>query len=237
MNYDSLEYERQIKEIQKKNEKTGKYTDSGEKLCRFTRNDKLAPVYTVCLYHGTEHWDGPRKLKDMMTFGSDEEQTLWENYFSDYHTNLVCVNELKDFSTFSTGLRELFSLMPHRKDKQGMEQFLENHEEYKHLDEETARVIGGMIGVDTFMDDKKRYEEGGKYNMCQAIREMMMDSWNEGNLQGIEQGIEQGVERGVSLSASIFRAIRSGISDNQAIADSCSCTVSEVENIRKAFDI
>ena len=153
------------------------------------------------------------------------------------HTNLVCVNELKDFSTFSTGLRELFSLMPHRKDKQGMEQFLENHEEYKHLDEETARVIGGMIGVDTFMDDKKRYEEGGKYNMCQAIREMMMDSWNEGNLQGIEQGIEQGVERGVSLSASIFRAIRSGISDNQAIADSCSCTVSEVENIRKAFDI
>ena len=149
------------------------------------------------------------------------------------HTNLVCVNELKDFSTFSTGLRELFSLMPYRKDKQAMEQFLENHEEYKHLDEETARVIGGMIGVDTFMDDKKRYEEGGKYNMCQAIREMMMDSWNEGN----EQGIEQGVERGVSLSASIFRAIRSGISDNQAIADSCSCTVSEVENIRKAFDI
>lgn len=245
LNYDSLEYGRQVKEIQKKNESEQKYADSSEKLCRFTREDKLMPVYTLCLYHGTEHWDGPKSLRDMIALDCNKESPLWEKYFSDYQMNLICVNELKNFSEFSTGLRELFRLMTYRKDKQGMRDFLANHEEYQHLDEETARVISGMMGVETFMDDKERYEKGGQYNMCQAIREMWEDGWNDGLSQGIsqginqgiEQGIAQGVERGVSLSASIFRAIRSGISANQEIAERCGCTEEEVENIRKAFDI
>ena len=225
MNYDSLEYGRQVKNIQKQNQKIGEYTNDGERLCRFTRKDRLAPVYTVCLYHGTEQWDGPRNLKDMMEFGSDEERAVWEHCFSDYHMNLVCVNELKNFTKFNTGLRELFWLMTYRKDKQGMKRFLEQHEEYQHLDEETARVISGVIGVETFMGDSERYKEGKEYNMCQAIREMWNDGWNDG------------LSAGVSLSAKVFSAVRSGLSDNQEIADLCNCTVNEVENIRKVFDI
>ena len=78
-----------------------------------------------------------------------------------------------------------------------------------------------LIGVETFMGDKERYKEGREYNMCQAIREMWNDGWNDG----------------ISLSAAVFRAVQSGLSDNQAIADLCNCTVDEVENIRKVFDI
>ena len=69
--------------------------------------------------------------------------------------------------------------------------------------------------------------------MCQAIRELWNDGWNE----GISQGISQGLEQGVTLSAAIFRTIRSGNSDNPTIAELCNCTVEEVENIRKVFDI
>ena len=249
MNYDSLEYSRQVSDIQKKNQECQPYTDENEKLCRFTRADRLAPIYTVCLYHGTELWEGPKSLKDMMNFGRDHASPALENCFSDYPMHLICVNELKDFSKFNTGLKELFALMTYRKDKKGMMKFLESHEEYQHLDEETAEVISGMMGVETFMENKAQYEEEGKYNMCQAIRELWNDGWNDGLnegisqglergiSQGIERGIEQGIERGVTLSAAIFRAIRSGNSDNQSIAELCSCTVEEVEAIRKAFDI
>ena len=111
--------------------------------------------------------------------------------------------------------------MTYRKDKQGMRAFLEQHEEYQHLDEETARVISGVIGVETFMGDSERYKEGKEYNMCQAIREMWNDGWNDG----------------ISLSAAVFRAVQSGISDDQEIADLCGCTTEEVENIRKVFGI
>jgi len=46
--------------------------------------------------------------------------------------------------------------------------------------QKTARVIGTVMGVDTFMMNKNRYEKEGEYNMCQAIREMCEDNWNEG---------------------------------------------------------
>ncbi|MBR6684483.1 MAG: hypothetical protein IKL38_09070, partial [Firmicutes bacterium] len=111
MNYDSLEYSRQVRDIQKKNQESSPYADDNEKLCRFTRTDRLDPIYTVCLYHGTEQWDGPRSLKDMMSFGHDQASPVLKNCFSDYPMHLICVNELEDFSKFSTGLKELFALM------------------------------------------------------------------------------------------------------------------------------
>lgn len=225
MNYDTLEYGRLVKEIQKQNEKVTPYTDEDERLCRFTRDDRLAPVYTVCLYHGTARWDGPRCLKDMVKFGNDEENVFWEKHFSDYQMNLICVNELEDFSGFTTGLKELFALMAHRNNKREMNAFLESHEEYKYIDEETAEIISGIMGVETFMENKERYKEGSQYNMCQAIKEM----WND--------GLNAGLSQGVTLSAAVFHAIQAGIGDNQKIAEQCNCTAEDVDNIRRAFNI
>ena len=245
MNYDTLEYSKQVRSIQRRNSMLGIFANSDEKLCCFRRQDRLTPVYTVCLYHGTDSWDGPRSLGEMMHFGSDERQALWNEQFSDYKMRLICVNERASPDRFTTGLKELFAIMPYRKDKRGMNQFLAEHKEYQQLDKETAYTISGIMGIKTFMENTEKFKEGEKYNMCQAIREMWEDGWNDGLSQGIsqginqgiEQGIAQGVERGVSLSASIFRAIRSGISANQEIAERCGCTEEEVENIRKAFDI
>ena len=118
-----------------------------------------------------------------------------------------------------------------------MRQILQTNEEYKQLDEETAEVISGIMGVKKFMSDKEQYQEEGKYNMCRAIREMWQDGWNDGVNKGISQGITEGMTRGVSLSAAVFRAIRSGITDNAEIAKQCDATVEEVISIRTAFDL
>lgn len=147
------------------------------------------------------------------------------------------MNELKDVSVFTTELRELFGIMSYRKDKQGMEKFLEEHDEYKNLDEETARTIGAVMGVNTFMQNDERFRSKGGYDMCQAIREMWMDGWNDGVNEGISRGISQGISQGVTLSASVFRMINSGHTDNQQIAALCECTVQDVEGIRAAFGI
>ena len=159
MNCDSLEYSRQVRDIQTRNQECHPYADENEKLSRFTRADRLAPIYTLCLYHGTDPWDGPRSLKDMMDFGADQFSPAFERCFSDYPMHLICVNEIKDFSKFNTGLKELFALMAYRKDKKGMMKFLESHKEYQHLDKETAEVISGMMGVESFMENKEMYEE------------------------------------------------------------------------------
>ena len=68
------------------------------------------------------------------------------------------------------------------------------NKEYEQLDEETARVIGTVMGVDTFMMNKNRYEKEGEYNMCQAIREMCEDNWNEGVEAGTLNAIKNLME-------------------------------------------
>ena len=82
MNYDALEYGRQVKTIQQHNRKSRPYTDGNELLSGFTRTDRIAPVYTVCLYHGADPWDGPRSLKDMVNPAHDPSVQVLEQYFA-----------------------------------------------------------------------------------------------------------------------------------------------------------
>ena len=90
-----------------------------------------------------------------------------------------------------------------------------------------------MIDATKFINNKEKYEHEGEYNMCRAIKEMMEDNWNDGELAGIEKGIN----RGVNLSAAIFRTVNLGLTDNAQIAAKCDCTIDEVEKIRAAFGL
>lgn len=179
------------------------YANSGELLGRFRREDRLAPVYTLCLYTGSEEWDGPRTLRDMMDFGTesgDEETRKWQPWFANYPMRLVCTNEPVDGSAFRTALGTVFALLPLRKDKAGLRRLLEKEPAYRKMDEETARTVSLLMGVKVFMEKKEKYKEGEGYNMCLAIREMMEDSrmegWEEGEKAGWEKGEKAGWEKG-----------------------------------------
>lgn len=182
MNYDNHEYEKQLDMLRQRNRQRGQYSSSAERLCQVRKTDRIFPIYTLCLYHGTEPWDGPRSSRDMMDFGQDRGS--WERWFADYPANVVCMNEWKDYSLFRTPLREVFRMLPFRKDKAGLLSLLKKHPEYAALDEETALTLGGLMGVDKFMDNHEAYREENTYNMCQALRDMMEDSRENGRLEG-----------------------------------------------------
>ena len=76
MEYDCMEYGKQIRRIQNANREAGEYASAGEFLCGFRREDRLVPVYTLCLYHGTGQWNGPRCLRDMADFGADRKSVV-----------------------------------------------------------------------------------------------------------------------------------------------------------------
>ena len=44
-----------------------------EYMSGILKTDRLHPVYTICLYSGTETWDGPRTLSDMMQFRTEKD--------------------------------------------------------------------------------------------------------------------------------------------------------------------
>ena len=141
------------------------------------KEDRLIPTYTICLYHGKEPWDAPRSLKDMMYF--EEKDEKWKDLFADYRMNLVCINEITDFSKYPSPLKELFLLLSCRGKKEKLKNILKTTPTLKKLDEETARVAGLFVGVKNMI--KKESEDGKEtYDMCEALQGLLEDSRNEG---------------------------------------------------------
>ncbi len=191
MQYDVMEYHQQIKELRKQNAEKGELVTSAEWLCKVRKTDRIAPVYTLCVYYGEERWDGPRSLKDMMDFDDDEDGMSAS--FADYPLRLLCINEKTDFSVFKTEISLLFSAMRYRKDKRELLRLIENNPDFQHVDMETMEAMSVVLDIPQIWEERTAYmngEESEEGNMCQAIRELMEDARNE----GIERGIRAFVE-------------------------------------------
>ena len=210
MGYDAAEYNRQMKErrqrvsaLWKQVESSGQYdtlaipVTYAEYMSGILKTDRLHPVYTICLYSGTETWDGPRTLSDMMEFRAEKDPL--KEYFADYPANLFCVNEQKEFECFHTELRELLRAMNYRKDKRKFLS-LEKDERYAHLSKETWEAIATMTGRSFFEENMETYKSQNgdqeEYNMCQALREIREDFFNEGKAEGRAEGRAEGIKEG-----------------------------------------
>ena len=211
MGYDAAEYNRQMKErrqqvsaLWKQVESSGQYdtlaipVTYAEYMSGILKTDRLHPVYTICLYSGTETWDGSRTLSDMMEFRAETDPL--REYFADYPTNLFCVNEQKEFESFHTELRELLRAMNYRKDKRKFLS-LEKDERYAHLSKETWEAIATMTGRSFFEENMETYKSQNEnqreeYDMCQALREIREDFFNEGKAEGREEGHQAGIKEG-----------------------------------------
>ena len=200
MRYDQMEYGRQIRDIISRRETAlGKQGSAGNWMKRLQQEDRLCPVYTICFYHGTEPWDGPRSLRDMMRFGKEAEG--WRNLFHDYGMTLFCAGERNDLSRFGTDLKLLLEVLRLRQDKEGLLK-LWSREPFSHLDLETAETMAVMTDSVDILKKLAITEEGG-CNMCLAVEEMKRDWKAEGRAEGKAEGeakgiIEIGIEFGLS---------------------------------------
>ncbi|MCM1563522.1 MAG: hypothetical protein NC079_07915, partial [Clostridium sp.] len=203
MRYDQMEYGRQIDELERAREKAekgrksgkgkepGKERASGGWTKRLEKGELLHPVYTVCFYHGTEPWDGPRSLKDMMRFEPGTE--AWANRFHDYGMTLFCADGTTGGpELFHTDLRRLMEVLPLRGDKRALDKLCQS-EEYANLSRDTIETIAIMTESPKILEKLDEYEnvEGG-YSMCQAMRELEQDWKAEGEVKGRTEGRMEG---------------------------------------------
>lgn len=143
-------------------------------------------MYTLCLYHGEDEWDGPRSLQDMMKFEGEDD--VFRKWFNDYPMRLYCLDEAGDFSLYRTEVGTLFRALRYRKDRPGLRKLLESDPNYRHLDKDTLEAMAILLKIpklwekrDKFMSKNEGREE---YDMCQAIRE-----WAEEERRiGLEEG-------------------------------------------------
>lgn len=196
MGYDAAEYRRQLKErkqerrllINSENRPKNPAVSMDETLSGILSSDRLHPVYTLCLYSGTEPWDGPRNLSDMMAF--DPQNKNLQSLFEEYHLHLFCINEQHVFDAFRSALKPLFQAINCRNNKKKMIELMKD-ETYSHLNEDTWDAIAVMTDNAAMLQKKDLYKtenQKEEFNMCQALQELMQDERNEGRIEGRNEG-------------------------------------------------
>lgn len=72
MGYLYSAYNEQIRQIRQENERNGRYYSTAG----IDKEQKLTPVISIILYYGSEKWDGPEKLSDMLSIPEKWKEKL-----------------------------------------------------------------------------------------------------------------------------------------------------------------
>jgi len=191
MHYDVTSYQKQMAKIRKVVRENAKGLDPGEYMYGFKKDSKLNPLVTFILYSGKETWEGPDSLHDMLNF-MDVPSAL-RSMVPDYKINVIDIRKFENTEVFYTDVKQVFDFIRCSEDKKKLVELVENDVYYTQMDEEAFDVVTKYTNSKELIKAKEYLLEGGKRNVCKAIRDLMDDSREEGREEGIEQGIEQGV--------------------------------------------
>ena len=184
MLYDSIQYSAQVAEIAKRNRaesKEGTVNKDLDFLSGLSKKDKLLPVITLTVYFGPDKWTAPRDLHSML---DADEETL--KFIDNYHLHLIAPHEIKkkDFSKFHSELRLVMKYIKYSKDKEEFYKAVGEDEAFKSVSKTTADLINLMTGYDFSVPE----DEGGNVNVCEAIKGIKEDAWNDGRNEGKDEG-------------------------------------------------
>ena len=191
--YDALEYAGQVekaakshrKEMKRKKEEGeasaeegGKTPSAGEFLSGFWVEDRLIPSITVTIFFGSEEWDGPLSLFEMMDVSDPDVLACMDNY----HVRLIAPAQMTDeeIMKFQSSLREVMLFIKYSKEKENLSRVLvTNEKRFRELERRAADVI------ETITNSGIKYDESEEVvDVCQAIREIRMEERKIGEQDG-----------------------------------------------------
>ena len=193
---ESIGYHKQWRRLRAQHEQRGDLTGStDEYLSGMKKDEKFFPIITLVVYFGTEHtWDGAKSLYELLYL--DDEM---KPYVSDYKLNLYDCMAHESFAEYRTGLRQVFETVRYGKDKKKLKKIMEESAEaYSSIDSATREMIEVMANVKITEEYGHTVHENGveerRYDMCQAILDMIEDGRMEGKIQGMIDAITELLE-------------------------------------------
>ncbi|MCM1062875.1 MAG: Rpn family recombination-promoting nuclease/putative transposase [Eubacterium sp.] len=221
MEYDVLEYRKQLDELRNSNQIHKAFTTKDEFLCGLKSDNRLSPVYTICLYHGEADWNGPWSLADMMDFQSDTD--LFRPFFADYPFRLFCINAQPDFETFHSELKLFFMALNQRGNPDGLQQLMTEYDAYQHLSPDTAETLATLLDMPQIWEKREEYMNQNRedYDMCYAVQK-----WHE---QDISKGMALGRED--KTRQIVTNMLKRGFSDED-ISALAECSQAMIDEMR-----
>lgn len=185
MMYDALQYYSQVKAIVKKNRNEHTARSKDEYLSGFSGSDRLLPVITLVVYFGAKAWDAPKSLHEMLAI----EDAAALRYVADYRINLLEPATMTDadIAKLQTDLKDVFYFIKYSRDKEKLQELIENNEDFHRMKKSTAEVIRTVADADIdFPEGEERID------MCLAIEQMRKESEAIGLAKGKSEGKLEG---------------------------------------------
>ena len=171
MVYDALEYAGQVENSARSHREAKQWpsTSTG-----FYKDDRLIPVITTVVYFGSDTWNAPRSLHEMLFVQDPEILSM----VPDYRINLFSPAEIKDeeLDKLQSNLKEVMLFIKYSKDKRKLQELTSQTPGFQSLELKAARVIDSITGINL-----RFTETEGRVNMCQAVQEMCDDARAEGH--------------------------------------------------------
>ncbi len=195
MQYDVLNYEKQVNALRDKHRKA-KDLSREDFTSGISSDDRLIPVVTVCFYYGEKPWDRAKDLHDMLDFSGIDQSA--RELINNYKLNLIDIHDIDSTDGFKTSLGNLIDLMKIRNDKKALMSYIDTHQEFlTKTSEQAFDLIASMVQSQWLIDKKKQYRtEEEEFDMCTGMKEWLADVRDEGYKSGEKAGREIGYKSG-----------------------------------------
>ena len=207
--YDFLQYGKQVSDIAARHRKQkDKAGSNAEFLSGFYKTDRIVPVVTLVVYFGSDEWDGPVKLTDMM----EKLSSTLMKYVQDYKIHLIQPYGISDndLQKFQSSLREVLGCIKYSKDKEKLWNFMKDNPRM-NMDVIAAQVIEIMTNTVVEIPDGEE-----KIDMCKAIEDMIKEraciEREEGKLEILTNLVKDGMltiqeaAKRMNMTEEVFRS-------------------------------
>lgn len=195
MLYDALQYHSQWQNL-KRQHRNSKDLHSAEFLSGLSASDLFTPVITLCIYWGSDPWNGPKNLHEMLDIPPVLEHYK-DKLIGNYPLNLLEIRAISNLEQYQGELKALFGFLKYQNSKQELQTFIaKNSSLFRNIDEETAQaisILGNVKNLDQYITTHNENSKGG-LNMCKAIDDMIMEGHTEGKAEGLLLGINALIE-------------------------------------------
>lgn len=188
---EALEYDKQMKETCRRNEREYKayraaenkeglvpvYKDEGEYLYKFREGDRLFPVVTLVVYWGEKEWKGAKNLHEMIDFGNTRMGTELRKLIPEYPLHFLDLSKFSHFEHFRTELRPLLQLFQKRNSKDEFVNYIKENEKDCNMDDESWDMLGKLVDSSNIKSMIKNREQrkGEDKRMCKALDDLVAE--------------------------------------------------------------
>jgi hypothetical protein len=186
--YDVVSYKKQYKEL------TGRYKDTGElhgneRMSGIKKSDRFTPVVTVVVYFGSEPWDGPVSLYEMLNLPDELKP-----FVNDFKINLIEVRD-NNLVFNNQDNRDLFTLLriiyDNKLDRKAKRIQLEEYSNNHTVDRSVLKVIAATSKLNLNVNDEKE-----EITVCKLWDEVRAEGKAEGKAEGRAEGRAEGKAEG-----------------------------------------